>query len=78
MAILTFQGAWNSFLWPIMTVQSEELRPVMVGMQYFFQQEPQWGAIMAYATLVTLPVLLLFLLFQGAFVKSVASSGIKG
>ena len=77
-AILTFQGAWNSFLWPIMTVQSEELRPVMVGMQYFFQQEPQWGAIMAYATLVTLPVLLLFLLFQGAFVKSVASSGIKG
>jgi len=77
-AILTFQGAWNSFLWPIMTVQSEDLRPVMVGMQYFFQQEPEWGAIMAYATLVTLPVLLLFLLFQGAFVKSVASSGIKG
>jgi len=77
-AILTFQAAWNTFLWPIMTVQSEDIRPVMVGMQYFFQQEPRWGAIMAYATLVTLPVLLLFLIFQGAFVKSVASTGIKG
>jgi len=77
-AILSFQAAWNAFLWPIMTVQNENFRPVMVGMQYFFQQEPKWGAIMAYATLVTLPVLLLFLLFQGAFVKSVASSGIKG
>jgi multiple sugar transport system permease protein len=77
-AILTFQSAWNSFLWPIMTVQSEDIRPVMVGMQYFFQQEPRWGTIMAYATLVTLPVLLLFLIFQGAFVKSVASTGIKG
>src|SRR5918911_1505956 len=65
-AILTFQAAWNAFLWPIMTVQNENIRPVMVGIQYFFQQEPRWGAIMAYATLVTLPVLLLFLIFQGA------------
>jgi multiple sugar transport system permease protein len=33
---------------------------------------------MAYATLVTLPVLLLFLAFQGAFVKSIATTGLKG
>jgi multiple sugar transport system permease protein len=77
-AILTFQGSWNMFLWPIMTIQSENLRPVMVGMQYFFQQNTQWGAVMAYATLVTLPVLLLFLAFQGAFVKSIATTGLKG
>jgi multiple sugar transport system permease protein len=77
-AILTFQGSWNAFLWPIMTIQSENLRPVMVGMQYFFQQNTQWGAVMAYATLVTLPVLLLFLAFQGAFVKSIATTGLKG
>ena len=36
-AILTFLPAWNSYLWPLMVVQSEELRPVMVGLQYFFQ-----------------------------------------
>lgn len=76
--ILTFLGTWNAFLWPIMVIQSEELRPVMVGMQYFFQQDTEWGEVMAYATLITIPVLLLFLFFQGAFVKSIASSGIKG
>ena len=37
----------------------------------------RWGAIMAYATLVTIPVLLLFLIFQGAFVKSIATTGLK-
>lgn len=76
--ILTFLGTWNAFLWPTMVVQSEQLRPVMVGMQYFFQQDTEWGEVMAYATLITIPVLLLFLFFQGAFVKSIASSGIKG
>lgn len=76
--ILTFLGTWNAFLWPIMVIQSEELRPVMVGMQYFFQQDTEWGEVMAYATLITIPVLLIFLFFQGAFVRSIASSGIKG
>lgn len=77
-SILTFIGAWNAFLWPIMTVQSEDLRPVMVGMQYFFQQDTEWGEVMAYATMITIPVLLLFLVFQRSFVQSIASTGIKG
>ena len=76
--ILTFLGTWNAFLWPIMVIQSEELRPVMVGMQYFFQQNTQWGEVMAYATLITIPVLVVFLFFQGAFVRSIAGTGIKG
>jgi multiple sugar transport system permease protein len=77
-AIFTFLGSWNQFLWPTMVTQSEGVRPVMIGMQYFFQQIPQWGEVMAYATLVTLPVLALFLAFQKAFVTSVAGSGVKG
>lgn len=77
-SILTFIGSWNAFMWPIMTVQSEDLRPVMVGLQYFFQQDVQWGEVMAYTTMITLPTLLLFMTFQGAFVKSIATSGLKG
>lgn len=77
-AILTFLGSWNSFLWPIMTVQSEQIRPVLVGMQYFFQQDTEWGEVMAYATLITLPILALFLAFQRSFVQSIATSGLKG
>ena len=44
-----------------MVVQKEELRPVMVGMQYFFQLNTAWGEVMAYTSLITLPVLIVFL-----------------
>lgn len=77
-AILTFIASWNSFLWPIMTIQSDELRPVMVGLLFFFQRDTQWGEIMAYTSMITLPVLAFFFAFQSAFVKSVATSGLKG
>lgn len=77
-AILTFLPAWNSYLWPLMVVQQEQLRPVMVGMQYFFQLNTAWGEVMAYTSLITIPVLLVFLVFQRAFVSSIAASGVKG
>jgi multiple sugar transport system permease protein len=77
-AILTFLPAWNSYLWPLMVVQSEELRPVMVGISYFQQLKVLWGQIMAYSTLITIPVLAFFLVFQRAFISSIASSGVKG
>jgi multiple sugar transport system permease protein len=77
-AILTFLPAWNQYIWPLMVVQQEELRPVMIGMQYFFQLNPAWGEVMAYASLITLPVLVMFLAFQRSFVSSIASSGVKG
>jgi multiple sugar transport system permease protein len=77
-AIFTFLGSWNSFLWPNMVIQSEDVRPIMVGMNYVFQQNTQWGVVMAYATLVTLPVLAFFLAFQRAFVASLAGSAVKG
>jgi multiple sugar transport system permease protein len=77
-AILTFLPAWNSYLWPLMVVQSENLRPVMVGMAYFSQMNVSWGQIMAYASMITVPVLALFLAFQRAFIGSIASAGVKG
>jgi multiple sugar transport system permease protein len=77
-AILTFLPAWNSYLWPLMVVQTENLRPVMVGIQYFFQLNVAWGQVMAYASMITVPVLALFLAFQRSFINSIASSGVKG
>ena len=77
-AILTFLPAWNSYLWPLMVVQSEELRPVMIGIQYFFQLNVSWGEVMAYASLITIPVVVLFIAFQRSFINSIASSGVKG
>ena len=77
-AILTFLPAWNSYLWPLMVVQTENLRPVMVGVSYFQQLNVLWGQIMAYSTLITIPVLAFFLVFQRSFISSIASAGVKG
>jgi multiple sugar transport system permease protein len=77
-AILTFLPTWNQYLWPLMSVQSEQLRPVMVGIDYFKQLNVSWGQIMAYASMITAPVLVLFIAFQRAFINSIASSGVKG
>jgi multiple sugar transport system permease protein len=77
-AILTFLPAWNSYLWPLMVVQTEELRPVMVGIQYFYQLNVSWGEIMAYSSMITLPVIALFIAFQRSFINSIASTGVKG
>jgi multiple sugar transport system permease protein len=77
-AILTFLPAWNAYLWPLMVVQEEAKRPVMIGVQYFQQLAPAWGEIMAYSTLITIPVLAFFLAFQRSFVSSIAATGVKG
>lgn len=77
-AILTFLHAWNQYLWPLMVTQSESVRPVMVGIDYFKQLNVSWGQIMAYASIITVPVLALFIAFQRAFVNSIAASGVKG
>lgn len=77
-AILKFLVMYNQYLWPLMTTQSEAYRPVMVGLQYFFQLNTAWGEIMAYLSLITLPVLAFYLALQKAFIASIASTGVKG
>ena len=77
-AILKFLAMYNQYLWPLMVAQSEQYRPVMVGLQYFFQLNTAWGEIMAYLTIITVPVLLFYLALQRAFIESIASSGVKG
>jgi multiple sugar transport system permease protein len=78
-AILKFLTHWNDFLWPLMVTRGETYRPLMVAIQQFFSQDPKvWGDIMAFASMITIPVLIVFLLFQKWFVQSVATTGVKG
>ena len=78
-AILKFLMMYNNqFLWPVMVAQQEEFRPIMVGLQYFFQLNVEWGEVMAYLSIITIPVLAFYLSLQRAFIASVASTGIKG
>lgn len=77
-AILKFLVMYNQYLWPLMVTQEEGYRPVMVGLQYFFQLNVAWGEVMAYLTLITVPVLAFYLYLQKAFIASIASTGVKG
>ncbi|MBO6920333.1 MAG: carbohydrate ABC transporter permease [Rhizobiaceae bacterium] len=78
-AILKFLFMYNQYLWPLMVVQAEEIRPVMVGLGYFTDQlNVPWGEVMAYLTIITVPVLAFYLSLQRAFIASVASTGVKG
>jgi multiple sugar transport system permease protein len=77
-AILKFLVMYNQYLWPLMVTQEEGYRPVMVGLQYFFQLNIAWGEVMAYLSLITLPVLGFYLYLQKAFIASIASTGVKG
>jgi multiple sugar transport system permease protein len=78
-AILQALANWNRFMWPLMVTRGIDYRPLTVGMQTFFGQDPRiWGDLLAFASMITIPVLIIFLIFQKWFVQSVASTGIKG
>lgn len=77
-AILKFLAMYNQYLWPLMVTQAESYRPVMVGLQYFFQLNTAWGELMAYLSVITVPVLVFYLVLQRAFISSIASTGVKG
>lgn len=68
----------NQYLWPLIVVQDEAHRPIMVGLGYFFQLNVAWGELMAYLTLISVPVLAFYLVLQRAFIASIASTGVKG
>jgi multiple sugar transport system permease protein len=77
-SILQALAMWNQYLWPVITVPGEAARPLMVGMQQFFGRTTAWGEVMAYAAVITVPVLIAFIVFQRWFVRSVVGSGVKG
>lgn len=78
-AVLQFLARWGDLLWPVMVVRLEQYYTLPLAIQTFFGLPPrQWGDVMAFAAMATLPTLLLFIVFQRWFVKSAISSGIKG
>ncbi len=77
-AIYTFQGSWNNFLWPVIVTTTKEMFTLPVGMAYFrHEYQVQWTLLMAGTVLISLPILLIFLIFQRYFVQGIATMGLK-
>jgi multiple sugar transport system permease protein len=79
LAIITFLGSWNDFLWPLLVLSDVEKQTVQVGLRTLQGAYiSEYGTVMAGAVLVAAPVLLLYVLLQRHIVESVATSGLKG
>jgi multiple sugar transport system permease protein len=79
LCIFTFLGNWNAYLWPLIVIRSEEMRTLPVGIAFFSSEAgSQFYLVMAAASLATLPVLAIFVVFQRQIIRGVALSGLKG
>ncbi len=77
-SILTFVGHWGDFMWPLITATKVNSRTIQVGIQFFFTQTPRYGEILASLTFTTIPMIIIFILFQKYYIQGITSSGIKG
>ncbi|MCL4514941.1 MAG: carbohydrate ABC transporter permease [Firmicutes bacterium] len=77
--LFQFVASWTDFLGPLIYLQNESQYTLQLGLQMFFgQHNAQWTLIMATATLITLPLVAIFLVAQRTFIEGIALTGIKG
>ncbi|MBL1215902.1 MAG: carbohydrate ABC transporter permease [Planctomycetes bacterium] len=80
LAIFTFMASWNNFFWPLIVIDSNDLYTLPLGVAALSSKyyDAPWPVQMAAATIITLPMLVVFLVFQRAFVQGITLTGVKG
>jgi ABC-type glycerol-3-phosphate transport system permease component len=79
--ILSFLGAWNQYLWPLLILNDFESKTLATGMQFFTnnaESAQMWGPMMATAGIATLPPLIIYALAQKQIINTFVTSGLKG
>jgi len=79
LAIFTFIASWNSFFWPLIVVDSDRVKTLPLALSELASGRyvQSWPVRMAAATIMTAPLIVIFLIFQRAFVRGVALTGVK-
>jgi len=78
LCIFTFLGNWNAFLWPLIITNADKLRTVPVGIGFFSSDVGSaYELIMSSATLATLPVVIVFAIFQRQIIRGIALTGLR-
>lgn len=81
LAVLSFMGSWNSFLWPLLIINDRDLMTLPLALstlQGMYPGQTQWNIVMAGTVLATVPTVLVFLFAQRWVIEGVAGSGVKG
>jgi multiple sugar transport system permease protein len=81
-AVLSFQGNWNNFQSPLLYLSTPEKFPLAIAMRFFDQslskEAPQWQYMMAMATMMATPVLIIYFLAQKQFLEGINVGAVKG
>jgi len=78
LGIFTFMGSWNSFLYPLIVIDSNDLYTLPVGLALFQgTYTEEYGLAFALSLMSSIPILIIFLIFQKAIIKGMALTGIK-
>lgn len=78
-SIFLFMWSWSDFLWPLIVINTEALKPIEVGILSFSDiNNPDYVKMMAAATVAVAPVVVFFLFMQREFIKGVTMTGVKG
>ena len=80
-AILSFQGTWNGFFWPVVFLTDKAHFTLPIGLTFFRLSGgfgTNWPPLMATVVIATIPILILYIFFQRYFVEGIAASGVKG
>lgn len=78
-AIITFQGAWNDFQWPLVALGSQSMYTLPLGLFYFKSAHyTEYNLLLAGSMFNAIPILVLFFIFQRYFIEGAVSSGVKG
>lgn len=79
LAIITFLGSWNDFLWPLLILKDRKLQTLPPGLRTLQgAYTSEYGQMMAGAVIAAVPVLVLYILMQRYIVASVATTGLAG
>jgi len=79
MGILFFTASWNDYIWPLIMITSDDMFTVSLGLPTLvspYQQE--YGAVMAGSFMGTVPIVLIFLIFQRRFIEGIMAGALKG
>ena len=82
-AIFSFVGAWDGFLWPLIVLKNKEMWTLNVALgllqsEYIASEASPWGILMAGSLVVTLPLVVVFLLLQRYFMRGLVIGAVKG
>jgi multiple sugar transport system permease protein len=77
--IFTFQGAWEDFFWPLIIVSSPDKYTAPLGLALFVvEKRTEWDVLFAGSVIATLPMIIVFIIFQRRFIQGISVSGLKG